>query len=118
MDNNEKIMVAILNKCGIHGTNLSGLHDTMISRDILLNDNLYNELKDEIPKLKNILNSTVHTSLHKNASLTQKWPLLNLVRQLLKAHNYNLVPIRVSDGYTEDKKKKYKRFFKIKSDNN
>ena len=53
-------------------------------------------------------------SLQQNAGEKEKWPLLNLVRQLLKANNYNMHPVRISDGYTKDKKKKYKRYFKIK----
>jgi DNA-dependent RNA polymerase auxiliary subunit epsilon len=112
------MIIEILNKCGIHGISLSSLQNTMISREILLNEKLYIELKDEIPNLKNILNSSTHTSLHQNAINTQKWPLLNLARQLLKTQNYNLEPIRVCDGYTADKKKKYKRFFKVVLDNN
>ena len=50
-------------------------------------------------------------SLQQNASDKEKWPLLNLVRQLLKASNYNMRPVRVSDGYTKDKKKKSGYYF-------
>ena len=52
-------------------------------------------------------------SLQQNAPEKEKWPLLNLVRQLLKASNYNMRPIRKCDGYTLEKKKKYKRYFSI-----
>jgi hypothetical protein len=54
------------------------------------------------------------TSLQKNASKSQKWPLLNLVRQILSIYNYQMEPIRKSDGYTLEGVKKYKRFFQIK----
>ena len=56
------------------------------------------------------------TALQQTATKNQKWPLLNLVRQVLKGLNYNLIPIRKSDGYDEDGKKKYKRFFVIEPD--
>ena len=54
------------------------------------------------------------TSLQKNAETSQKWPLLNLVRQILKTNNYLMHPIRKSNGYTKDGKKKYLRFFVLK----
>jgi len=52
--------------------------------------------------------------LQKNAEASQKWPLLNLVRQILKSNNYKMDPIRKSNGYTKEGKKKYLRFFVIK----
>ena len=53
-------------------------------------------------------------SIHKNADKIQKWPLLNLVRQLLNTYRYKMVPIRRADGYTLEGVKKYKRYFQIK----
>ena len=37
----------------------------------------------------------------------------NLVRQILRASNYNLLPFRKSDGRDKLGKKKYKRSFRI-----
>ena len=53
------------------------------------------------------------TSLQKSAELEQKWPLLNLVRQVLKSCNYLMKPIRQSAGYDKEGKKKYRRLFRI-----
>jgi hypothetical protein len=53
------------------------------------------------------------TSLQNTAQKNQKWPLLNLVRQMLKALHYRLIPIRKSNGYNKEGKKLYNRFFKI-----
>jgi hypothetical protein len=58
------------------------------------------------------------TSLQRNADKSQKWPLLNLVRQILSTHNYKMEPIRKSDGYTLEGVKKYKRYFLIKKKSN
>ena len=46
--------------------------------------------------------------------MQQRWPLLNLVRQILKTNDYRMLPKRKSNGYTDDGKKKYIRFFIIK----
>jgi hypothetical protein len=53
------------------------------------------------------------TSLQKNAEKSQKWPLLNLVRQILHVYGYKMEPIRKADGYTLEGVKKYKRYFLI-----
>jgi hypothetical protein len=58
------------------------------------------------------------TSLQKNADKSQKWPLLNLVRQILNVYNYKMDPIRKSDGYTLEGVKKYKRYFLINKKSN
>ena len=58
--------------------------------------------------LKKKFSSSSLTSLQKSAELEQKWPLLNLVRQVLKSCNYLMKPIRQSAGYDKEGKKKDK----------
>jgi hypothetical protein len=89
------------------------LDGQLIPREILLSKDVYNEVKEEIVELKKKFSSSSLTSLQKTAESGQKWPLLNLVRQVLKTCNYQMKPIRKSDGYKKDGKKKYKRFFLI-----
>ena len=107
-----------LNKCTIHFNDFTELNNLLITRDCLLNMKYYDLIKEDIPRLKKIFSSSNMTALQQTATKNQKWPLLNLVRQVLKGLNYNLIPIRKSDGYDEDGKKKYKRFFKILKYNN
>lgn len=89
------------------------LEGYMIERSLLVNNSLYKKLYEEIPKIKNILSSSKYNSVHSVAEEKQKWPLINLLRQLLKQYNFMLSPKRISDGYDKDGKKKYKRFFII-----
>ena len=93
---------------------LNYLDGLLIPRENLLNDKKYDEIKQYIPHLKKSFSSSFMTGLQKNADKIQKWPLLNLVRQILKIYNYQMEPIRKSDGYTLEGVKKYKRFFQIK----
>ena len=99
------------------GITTEPLHGQLIPRELLLNNALYNDIKKRIPDLKKLFSSSALTSLQQNAELHQKWPLLNLVRQILNGYKYNMTPIRKSDGYTPEGIKKYKRFFQIVSDN-
>ena len=102
-----------LNDIGLVFENSDELQGQLISRDTLLNTEKYISIKDSIPQFKKLFSSSTLTSLHKNAEDSQKWPLINITRQILKQNNFKMIPIRKSDGLTPDKKKKYKRFFQI-----
>jgi hypothetical protein len=111
MDKESKI---ILKTVGIEIENLIDLNCLFIPRELLLSDNKYDEIKKLIPELKKNYSSSLMTSLQKTAEMSQKWPLLNLVRQILNIYNYRMEPVRKADGYTLEGIKKYKRFFLIK----
>jgi len=113
-------IIEFLKECNIVFNEENQLEGQLLPREIMLSEKIYENVKEKIPELKKKLSSSSLTSLHKNAKQEQKWPLLNLVRQILKTFNYNMRPIRKADGYTKDGKKKYKRFFiieKLKSVN-
>ena len=107
-------IINLLNKCKISFDNEQQLEGMLVPREIFLSEEIYNNIKSDLPLIKKFYSSSGMKSLQQNAGEKEKWPLLNLVRQLLKANNYNMRPVRISDGYTKDKKKKYKRYFKIK----
>lgn len=106
-------IITFLCKCGIVCKNIHSLHNHMFPREVLLNDDKYEDIRKEIPTLKKIFSSSYMTSLQTTADKTQKWPLINIVRQVLKRIDFKLTPIRLCDGYNKDKKKKYKRMFLI-----
>ena len=101
------------------GFNISSMEELkiidgyLIPRESLLYKQDYDEIANLIPQLKKKFNSSKLTSLHKNAGVNQKWPLLNLLRQLLNVHGFDMKPLRKSDGYDENGVKKYERFFLI-----
>ena len=99
---------------GLPFEELEDINGLVIERDILLNDAKYESVKLKIPELKKYLSSSCLTSLQKDANKKQKWPLLNLVRQILKIYYFKMEPIRKSNGYTKEGKKLYKRLFLLK----
>jgi len=103
----------ILNNAGIYFNNINDLDGLLIPREQFLCEAKYEKLKNIIPELKKKFSSSFMTSLQKKAETKQKWPLINLIRQILLVYNFLLTPIRKCDGYTSDGVKKYKRFFKI-----
>ena len=110
-----KQFISFLKQVGIINNNLNELDSTLIERDMLVLKDIDN-FKEVINDIKQIytVNSTSIPSLKKSAKHKQKWPVLNLTRQILKVINYNMEPIRKSNGYTLEGKKLYKRFFIIK----
>jgi hypothetical protein len=108
---------AFLNKCHITFDHFSQLNGLIIPRNIFLNLDFYEQIKPDIFILKQHFSSSSMTSLQNTAQTNQTWPLLNLVRQILKALHYRLIPIRKSHGYTTDGKKIFHRFFRIHGEN-
>ena len=84
-----------------------------IPRELLLRDDVYQKTQELVPEIKCVMSSSYLTSLQANAGTNQKWPLINIVRQLLKQIEFRMHPIRKSDGYDKEGKKKYRRFFRI-----
>jgi hypothetical protein len=111
----EEDNIAFLNKCGIQFSTTEQLNGQLIPRDVFLSNERYNLIRDDIKLLKQRYSSSTLTSLQNNAGESQKWPLLNLVRQILRANDFIMKPVRRADGATKDGKKKYKRFFLISS---
>ena len=114
MEENKEIVKNFLKKCSINYENIEEIDGMMVPRDTLLSQDRYEVIKEDIEKMKKLYSSGSLTSLQKNAKDNQKWPLLNLVRQILKSNDFQMEPVRKSNGYTPEGKKKYLRFFKIK----
>ena len=104
---------SILKLVGLEFDELNDINGHIIPREVLLSDVKYEEIKKLIPELKKKYSSSFMTSLQNNADKSQKWPLLNLVRQLLSVYDFKMKPIRKADGYTLERVKKYKRYFQI-----
>ncbi len=104
---------SFLIKCKIVVNEFDDMNGLLIPREIFLDKEVYDSVKEDISILKQVFTSSALTSLQSNAEDNQKWPLLNLVRQILRSCHYKMTPKRVSAGYTKDGKKIYKRMFII-----
>ena len=108
-----QFIINFLNQSQIPCSILNDLHGLLLPRELFFNSSLYTELKKHIPELKQIFSSSYLTALQTPAENIQRWPHLNLIRQILRSIHFKLTPKRVSDGYSADGKKKYKRMFII-----
>ena len=85
-----------------------------IDRDLFLN----NEIVDYYQTFKNLLKNTGYTSgkltsLHNNNTQKQKFPAVNMLRQVLKCNGLLLKPKVKSIGYTKTGRKLIKRSYMI-----
>ena len=108
-----KCVIYILNACNITCNSFTELDGLVIPRTLCLNDEKYKQISLELPNLKKHFSSSYLTALQSTATSKQKFPLLNLIRQLLRSCNYKLTPKRITDGYTLSGEKKYIRMFII-----
>ena len=91
----------------------SSIAGLRIDRDVLVRPDGYLDVAGLIPELKRHFSSTHLTSLQGEAPGGQRWPLLNLVRQVLKASGFDMTPRRLSDGYGPGRRKRYRRVFDV-----
>ncbi len=110
------LSINILNKCGIECISIDDIANKIIPREILIDSEkvIYENIKDDIKKIKQYLKSSFYTCTQNNASDNQKYPVINLIRQILGNFKLKLLPKRICNGYTKDRKKKYLRYFEIK----
>ena len=81
-------------------------------RNILLKQEVIDKYYDMIKNLKKQYTSDMLTCLHMNSINKQKFPGINMLRQILKSNGFKLKPKVVSMGYAGDIKM-VKRFFVI-----
>ncbi len=109
----EEAVLRVLQLAGVEVSSVEGIEGLSIPRDVLVRPGAYTEVSEMVPSLKTYFSSTHMTCLQDEAPGGQRWPLLNLVRQVLRATGFTMVPRRLSDGYGADKRKRYKRVFDI-----
>ena len=66
------LILDFLNKCEIKCSDLDNIVGIIIPREQLLNMTLYDKIKEDIPKLKAQLHSSIYTSVQKNAEKNQR----------------------------------------------
>ena len=109
------VILEILNISGFVLENMEMLDGLSVPRDIFLDKKKYLNVAEYLETLKVLrhFSSSTLTSLHAGAVDKQKWPLLNLVRQILKVKHYRMKPYRKTAGKSKDGKKIYIRYFLI-----
>tara|TARA_B110001469_G_scaffold123602_1_gene135897 strand:- start:22 stop:570 length:549 start_codon:yes stop_codon:yes gene_type:complete len=90
------------------------LFGLLIERDLLLRVDIEQKLATLIDSLKGKYKTSKLNCLHKNRDNKQKFPGINLIRQIFRCNGYHLKPVVYSRGYCKHNGKKIvERNFKI-----
>ena len=101
-------ILALLNQININSIEEA----SYIDRDLLMSQDTVKKFYSRADELRKVYSSDRLTSLHKNAQEKQKYPAINLLRQVLKEHDYKLEPHLINKGY-DGKTKIVERYFSI-----
>ena len=86
-----------------------------LNHKYLRNEEFKNKIIKLIPKLKKKYKSHNLTCLHSNSLEKQKFPTINMIRQILKCNKLRLEPYTVCKGYNKvTKNKEFERYYIIK----
>lgn len=118
-DEGQQLIKEMLGKIGIKFENIEEIEGKIIERDILLTEEVSAYMLSFQEKIKNSGYKTgTLTSLHKNNNEKQRWPEVNILRQLLKCNQFRLKPFTKSNGYNKATgKKNVLRFYRIEKSN-
>ena len=90
------------------------LLDIELEHTFLRRKEIVEKLHKLIPKLKKYYESNKLTCLHINSLEKQKFPAINLIRQILKCNGFKLEPYVICKGYCKiTKTKLVDRYFRI-----
>jgi len=96
-------------------TSEEDLLNITLNQKYLRNEKFKEKIITIIPKLKQKYKSHTLTCLHNNSLDKQKFPTINMIRQILKCNNFKLEPYVVCNGYNKTTNNKiWERFFIIK----
>jgi len=89
-------------------------NNTTIDQEILRCSKVVEEYYKMIPDLKKHYNSEMLNCLHQNSLKKQKFPAVNMLRQVLKCNKYKLKPFIICNGYDKSSgKKNIQRYYII-----
>ena len=116
MDTKKKELIRKLLKIIDEKFEKQELDNMIIEQEQLKQRNIIIKFRELIPELKQHYNSEMLNCLHKNSLSKQKFPAVNMLRQILKCNNYKLKPFIVCNGYDKTNGKKLvERKYVIKS---
>tara|TARA_Y100000389_G_C17054425_1_gene314350 strand:+ start:138 stop:503 length:366 start_codon:yes stop_codon:yes gene_type:complete len=111
----EALLFKLFNILGYEATNIDELLNITLSQDSLKSKELTEKLYIMIENLKNEYKSQKLTCLHKNSLEKQKFPALNMIRQICKCNSLYVTPFVVCKGYDKASGRKItERYYSIK----
>ena len=103
----------LLNILGYKVNNLIDIENLSLDHSQLRSKEIKDKFYKLIPEMKELYDSHHLTCLHNNSNKKQKFPAVNMIRQILKYNGYKLTPKVISKGYNPFTKHKITERFYI-----
>ena len=109
-----ELLRKVLSRVNVSFGSLPDLYNQVISREALLDKKVCDSLLSMRSALKSHYHSDMLSCLHANSAQKQRFPAVNMVRQLLRTNGMYMQPRIQSMGYDRNTGKKLvKRFYVI-----
>ena len=95
----QELLFKLLRLIHFNVTKIEDIHNIDIDQNTLKDFNIVEDYYKMMPELKTHYNSEYLTCLHKNSLKKQRFPAVNMLRQILKCNNLKLKPYVVCRGY-------------------
>ena len=95
----EELLLRIFKILNYDVDQLEELTSITIQRDLLKGKKITEKILELVSELREVYNSAYLTCLHDNSIYKQKFPVINLIRQILKCNFLLMTPKVVSNGY-------------------
>ena len=102
----DELLIRIFRILNYDVDNIKDLSSITLQRDLLRGKEITKKILELVPELREVYNSSYLTCLHDNSIFKQKFPVINLVRQILKCNHLLMTPKVVSNGYDKASGKK------------
>ena len=110
----QELLVKLLNLMNIKCDTIEEALGTIIEQNELKYFELDKKCFQYVEELKKFYKSNMLNCLHKNSLSKQRFPAVNMLRQILKCNDIKLRPFNVCQGYNKSTGNKIvKRFYKI-----
>ena len=106
MTENNTVILKLFKIINFNISSVDKIDNLEIDRELLKTKEVIDKYYSMIPELKDFYNSDMFSCLHKNSLDKQKQPAVCMLRQLLKANNYKMIPKIYNMGYNKVNGKK------------
>ena len=101
-----QILYSLLKILNFYPKNIEDITNISFEQKILREPDIINQFLKLTPDIKKHYNSNMLNCIHKNNRKKQRFPAVNMIRQLLKCNKLRLKPYVVTQGYNKATGKK------------
>ena len=101
-----QVLFSLLEIINFYPKNIEDIKNISFEQKILREPDIINQFIKLTPEIKKYYNSNMLNCIHQNNRTKQRFPAVNMLRQLLKCNQLRLKPYVVTQGYNKENGRK------------